>query len=304
MASKKGKKITDIISEAEHLRNVEGNLEGAIEILDRALPSAEEADKVVVLNKLASLYLDIGQTRKSIQTYERAITMAREVGNELSEADALRKLGYILWKTEVNAGKSIALAEQALSITNEHPNVKEYQAVEASAWATIGNVLAGSGRLDEGLKAYQQGLNAARGAGYKEREVTILGDIGNVCLWRGEFGEAEKYFQNALEGAERFYRHAFPSTLLRLGMLFANPENPTQDLKKAEGFCRQSFNVAKEEGWRREQADALDALGRLHIAQRKKAEALNVLKKALQIYQEVEHLKQAESVQAQIDELQ
>lgn len=300
-----GKKTVEgVLRKAEYLRNVEGDLKGAIEILEKVLPSTKEADKVAVLNKLANLYLDIGETQRSIQTYERAINMARELGDELNEADALRKLGYIFWKTEVNAEKSINLAEQALSITHKHPNEKEYQAVGASAWATIGNVLAGSGKLEKGLEAYQQGLNAARSAGYKEREVTILGDIGNVYLWQGRFEKAEKYFRDALRQAESYYRHAYPSTLVRIGSLFANPDNPAQDLKKAEGFYRQSLKVTEEEGWRREQADAFDALGRLYIAQGKSIEALDVFRKALQIYQEVEYLKQVESVRAQIDALQ
>lgn len=304
MTAKKVKTVKDTVSRVEYLRNVEGDLKGAIEILEEVLPSTGGTDKVVVLNKLANLYLDIGETQQSIQTYERSITMAREIADELGEADALRKLGYILWKTEVDAEKSISLAKQALTITQEHPDEKEYQAVEASAWATMGNVLAGSGKLEEGLEAYQQGLRTARRADYKEREVTILGDIGNVCLWQGKFEKAEKYFQDALEKAERFYRHAFPSTLLRLGSLFANPENPAQDLKKAERFYQRSLKVAVAEGWRREQADAFDALGRLCAIQKKKTDALDAFRKALEIYQEVKYLKQMKAMQSQIDALQ
>lgn len=304
MASKKEKKAEDVVRKAEYLRNVKGDLEGAIRILKEALLSVKGENKVVVLNRLANLYLDIGETQRSIRTYEQAIAIAREIGDELNEADALRKLGYILWKTEVNAEKSINLAKQALSITKKHPDEKDYQAVGASAWATIGNVLVGSGKLDEGLEAYQKGLRAARSAGYREREVTILGDIGNVYLWQGKFKETEEYFQDALGKAERFYRHAFPSTLLRLGSLFANPENPAQDLKKAEGFYRRSLEVAEKEGWQREQGDALEALGKLYITQKKKVEALDVFKKALEIYRRIGYVRQVERVEMQIEVLE
>lgn len=292
----------EIILKAEKLRNVKGDLKGAIEVLEKVLPSVKGEEKVVVLVRLANLHLDIGETQRSIQTYEQAIALARQIGDELHEADALRKLGYILWKTEVNAKKSIGLAKEALSITRKHPRKKEYQAVEASVWATIGNVLAGL-KSEKALDVYRKGLRAARRAGNKEREVTILADIGNVYLWRGKFEVAEKYFREALRKAECFYRHAFPSTLLRLGLLFANPKNPAQDLKKAEEFCQRSLRVAEEEGWKREQADAFEALGRLYLIQKKEAEALEVFRKALEIYQVLGYLKQIKSVQAQIDSL-
>lgn len=290
-------KATEVIKKADHLRNVEGKLKEAIEFLENSLSEVSREKEPAVLNRLANLYLDIGETDKSIRTLKKVIKFARKTGNCLIEADALRKLAYVIWKTEKNAKEATKLAEAALEITEERLGEKEFQKVGASVWATVGNVKFGSGAIQEASQAYKKGLKLAKASGYKERAVTILGDLGSVYLSQGKFNLAEKSFLKAARSAKTYYRHALPAVLLRLGYIFLSSKSPKRNLSRARSYFKKSIQIAKKEGWKREQADAYLALSKLTLEEGDLKKARDSLDKAISIYQFVKMPKLAKKAE-------
>ncbi len=290
-------KAAEVIKKADHLRNVEGRLKEAIELLENFLLEVSREEEPAVLNRLANLYLDIGETDKSIKIFKKAIKFARKMENSWIEADALRKLAYVIWKTEKNVKKATRLAEAALKITKEQLEEKEFQKVGASVWATVGNVKFGSGAIEEAFKAYKKGLKLAEESGYKERAVTILGDLGSVYLSQGKFNLAERSFLKAAGAARMYYRHALPAVLLRLGYVFLSSKSPKRNLSRARSYFKKSLQIAKKEGWKREQADAYLALSKLTLEEGDLKKARDSLNKAISIYQFIKMPKLAKKAE-------
>lgn len=289
--------------EVKRLRNIEGKLHEAVRLLENSLLEVKKEEKPAALNALANLYLDVGKTEKSIETFKTVIRLAKETRDELTEANALRKLGYIIWKTKQDKKKAISLAKESLVITNRHSEDEEFQKVAASAWAAIGNAEFDSGQIKKSLKAYEKGLELAHKSNYIERVSTILGDIGYVHIARGHFGKAEMTLLEAEKIGREKYRHELPAALLRLGYVYFDSRNPKRDLAKAKDYFEESLAVAKKEGWRREQADAYFALGKVHQEEGDKRKARNHFNKAISIYKEIKMPGLAKQVKAEFRRL-
>ena len=292
-----------ILKKVAELRNIKGDLSAGIRLLEKGLQQVEDKEKPQLLLALAHLYIDTGKTEKAEKTFRKAILLAGKIGDLLSKADSQRKLAYLLWHKNANKQQALTLCHDAQKTLRMAPQNKASIKIAANIYATFGNIYGDSRDLKKALLWYKKAQIACQKSRFKEREVTVLGDLGNVYSWLGDFGKAEMYLMKALERARVFYRHAYPSSLLRLGRLFLNRENPKRDLKLAKDFTKKSLEIAMKEGWRREQADAYEHLAKIYLETGDKDEAIKMLNKALKIYQELKYSWNVRSVKRQIKEV-
>lgn len=275
-----GINIQKLEKEVKHLMQVEGKIAEAISLIEKSLPGISKKDKPKTMTALAHCYFYVGKTQKAINLYNEAYKLAQSTKNKLVESDILRKLAYVLWKTKRNKNISLNLAKASLKITNKYLQKKEFKKVSASAWAAVGNIEEDSGQINKALGAYKKGLSLARSTDFIERESTILGDLGSVSIKKGRFKEAEAYLLEAENIGREKCRHELPAALLRLGYLYSDKRNSEKNLNKAKEYFKKSLKVALTEGWRREQADACFALGKLKNDD-------ELLKKAKRIYDKI-----------------
>lgn len=263
-----------------YLRNIRGLPRQAAKLLRRYLslaPARARSAKLYLL--LANLYVDVGETKKAFAAFRTAARKARVSSDELLLADILRKWGYLYLHTEEEprkkkAARKIQEAVDIIVRLLKRGETKEKLQVAANCYASLGNyywilyLFSGDEvHLQAAKRAYWVALQFAYKSEAKERAITILGDLGNVAIREKDWEGAEELLLSARDGAEKYYKHALPAALLRLGYLFLNPENPSRDLKKAERFFGDSLGVARKSGWKREQADALKALGKIKEAE-------------------------------------
>jgi len=290
----------NVLDEADRKRNIEGDPLGAVRILEKALPKSSDRDKPQILLKLANYYIDIGEVGKAKKSFKEAIRISRRQKDFLTEADAKRKFAYLLWHQDVDKKKALVLTRNALTTLRKvGGKPKEKLKVAANIYATFGNIYGDSRDLRKASLWYHKALKTAQKIGFKERVVTVLGDLGNLLLWRRDFRKAEEYFQKAARRAKRYYRHAYPSSLLRLGRL----HRLTGDFKKAKKFAEQSLRVAEEENWEREKADALEVLGDIQLGLGEEAKVKKRYTQALKIYRKLKYSWNVSSVEEKLKKL-
>ncbi|NIT03634.1 tetratricopeptide repeat protein [Candidatus Saccharibacteria bacterium] len=291
----------NVLERADRKRNIEGNPAGAVAILEKALQDAKDEDRIPILLKLANYQIDVGQVEEAQNSFKQVIDLARAGKEYLALADAQRKWAYLLWHQHANKEEALSLARSALralkkdSKSSRRENLK----VAANIFATFGNIYGDSKEFRKASIWYRKALGSAEDAGFKERTVTVLGDLGNLFLWRKDYSEAREYLQQAARRAKRYYRHAYPSSLLRLGRLYLQQE----DLLRAEKFARESLEASLKGEWEREKADAWDLLGDIASVRGGKREAERFYRRALESYLKIKHIPSAERVRSKIKAL-
>lgn len=288
--------VKKIQKEVINLRNIEGDLEGAIDLLESNIDTVDRKDKSALFMALAVLYSDVGRNKESIETSELALKLAKKTGNDWVEANVSRRLGWVIWSTRESKDKAMRLVKDSLRITEKHSDKPKFQRVAASAWAAVGNIEFDAENYKGALSAYKKGLRLAKKTAYVEREATLLGDIGYVYLSINDFSRAEKALKQAERLGRKQYRHELPTALLRLGYVYFHESNSKKSLNTAKKYFKESLMVALQDGWRREQADARFALAKIAVEKRDKDEAVNLCREAIKIYQEIGMFKKKEEV--------
>lgn len=257
------KQIETILRQADEARDKRGDLKKARQILEQGLRKIKGKDSVSLKLRLGSVYRDLGKPKEALKFYQQALVLAKQFRLILARADALRLIGYLqLELGKWPLAKIVGFVKPAVLIVGKK-NKREYWMMGANVYALLGNVYANI-KLQDFKKArenYLKGLKMARRAGFKGREITILNDIATVDLAQNKFGVAIKRFLEIKRKAKKSYRKTLPAVLLRLGNAYNNLENKNRDPKKALKCYIESWEVACKEGWKREEADALEALG-------------------------------------------
>ncbi len=66
------------------------------------------------------------------------------------------------------------------------------------------------------------------------------------------------------------------------------------DLEKAKNYYLKSLDVVREEGWKREQGDALEKLADLYLREGNKEKALECIDEAIDIFTQIGYREQLE----------
>src|SRR5690349_14095533 len=162
---------------------------------------------------LAQFYIDVGKAPAASRAVAPALQYARESGDKLAEADALR-LRSVISRLVGNNDESLRLAEQALGLCAEVELEREKRADTRTsdprggnqvllARATIlngrGTTLWSFGRLEEAIESYAEALVIYRALGMPRLEARALNNMGIVFAALGEYEEALAHYKSALK---------------------------------------------------------------------------------------------------------
>jgi tetratricopeptide (TPR) repeat protein len=237
-----------LLDQAKYLRNLKGDLAGAIRLLENGILKLETIEQPAGYLALGILYSDTGKKSQSQIALNQALTLSRSMGNKLVEADTLRRQGWEIWLSEKDSTAAITLAQQASKIIARQTDLP-YLGVKANIYALIGNIKFGSKDYVGAEKSYRQALKITRSINYYEREATLLGDLGNLALRRKKYSLALKYLLQAEELGDKYQHHELPAALTRLGRLYSDSQNPDYNPEKAREYFQQALEISQREGW-------------------------------------------------------
>jgi tetratricopeptide (TPR) repeat protein len=260
-----------------------GEARKAIEYYEKALAVAREiGDKSGQGNALGNLgiaYKNLGEARKAIEYYEKALAVAREIGDKSGQGNALGNLG-IAYKNLGEARKAIENYEKALTIAREIGDKRN----EGNWLGNLGIAYKNLGEAGKAIEYYEKALAIARNIGDKRGEGIHLGNLGNAYVALGEAGKAFEYYEKALAIARDIGdKRAEGNHLGNLGNAYA----ALGEAGKAIEYYHQQLAIAQEIGDRRGEGNALWNMSRALNTLGEREKAIISAKAALTIYEQI-----------------
>ncbi len=183
----------------------EALLEGEY-ILSKISTVKEDSKFAVFLLALGWLHNALGDAKKAIEYYEKALSIGREIYGEKhpSVATYLNNLGGA-WYALGDAKKAIAYYEKALSIGREiygekHPDVATYLNNLGSAWDALGDP-------KKAIAYYEKALSIGREI-YGEKHPDVATTLNNLGLAWYALGDAKKAIE-CIQQAYHIFREVY-----------------------------------------------------------------------------------------------
>jgi len=226
-----------------------GNYKTLVEIYNGVLPKDHFRDKPLlnsiqahstVLGNLGSVYRNLGDIRKAIEYYEKALQIAKEIGDRKSESMWIGYIGGVYFDLD-DAKKAIEYNKKALKIAQEVGDRKN----ECEWFENIGSAYHVQGDVRKALKYYEKALKIAQEIGERREECTLLANLGSAYNDMGDARKAIDYYEKALKIAQEIGERLIESQSLGdLGLTYSN----LGDVKSAIEFYEKALKIAQEIG--------------------------------------------------------
>ncbi len=251
---------------------------------------------------LAQFYIDVGKAPAALRAVAPGLQYAREAGDPLLEAEALR-LRAAISRLVGNAEESLRLADQALELCDR----AKATATESgnpptpalTARATIlnqrGTTLWNIGRLEASIESYAEALVIYRAIGMARHEARALNNMGIVFAALGEYEEALAHYKSALKIDQELGDRA--GVALKLGNI-GQCYSDLGDVGRAENYLSKALKVAEQTGDLSAAADAAVSWGQTKMQRGETRAARELFERGLSLatenrerYQEVRALE-------------
>jgi|GEM_PF-1471886 len=263
--------------------NTLGETAAAIGSYEKALAIAREIGdrrgEGNALGNLGLVYADLAQIDKAIGCYEQALVIAREIGDRQGEGAELSHLG-VVYADLHQLDKAISSHEQALIIFREIGDRRS----EGAALGNLGLAYAKLGQADKAMSYYEQALAIAREIGDRRGEGDALGNLGLVYADLAQIDKAIGCYEQALVIAREIgHRHGEGSAVGNLASAYAK----LGQADKAMSYHEQTLAIAREIGDRRGEGRALFNLGLAYANLGQVNKAISSYERASVIFREI-----------------
>ena len=215
--------------------------------------SAEAEISGYLLGSLGVLYWQIGSYKKSLEYLEKALKIARDIGDRVNEGAMFGNIGLAYYSVG-QVERAIGYYKQALAIAKEIGDRRG----EGMHLGNLGTAYANRGQVKRAIGYYEQAFAIAKEIGDRHGEGNALGNLGNAYANLGQVGRAIGYCERALAIAKEIGdRHGEDCHLGNLGNAYAN----LGQVERAIGYYEQALAIAKEIGDRRGEGNWLNNLG-------------------------------------------
>ena len=230
-----------LLAEAERLSR-EGKFKDALPLTERALTireknfGSESRETAIVLNRLGTLHLSLGDNAKSETYLKKALGIYEKLSgaNDLDAADTLTNLA-IFYRTEGEFAESEKLFLRALEIREKELGSEHH--LIALSLNGLGILYRRRGDNAKAQEMYERSLGIReRLSGADSLEVaSTLFNLAALNYYKGDYAAALKLYERVLAVSEKKLPPEHPhigDTLNNLGMVNAN----LGDSEKAETF--------------------------------------------------------------------
>ncbi len=211
----------------------------------------------------AQFYIDVGKAPAAARAVTLALQHARDSGDRLATADALR-LRSAIARLVGNNDESLRLCDEALALCG--PGEGEHQpALRTRATILIdqGTTLWNMGRLEAAIESYAEALVIYRALGLPRQEARALNSMGVVFSSLGEYEEALAHYKSSLKIDQQLGdRSGVAFKLGNLGQAYGD----LGDVERAESYLAKAMRMAEQIGDGSSMADAAISWGQAKLA--------------------------------------
>lgn len=154
-----------------------------------------------LLNVLATAYRHLGEPRRSIELFQRAIALDLDarVDQPLAAAEALSQLAVVYANNNFPSRDAVAAARRSLALRQQH--APGDARTLADAWNTLGVALDSGGDYAAAEAALQKALALRRSQEDDQSDgvAATLHNLGLVADHRGDTAQAVTYYRQALD---------------------------------------------------------------------------------------------------------
>jgi eukaryotic-like serine/threonine-protein kinase len=202
-----------------------GDPQAALQPLNSALSLAVELDnneaRATVLQAIGIAYKRMGRPADALKHYEQSLDIKRTLGQKRGMAASLSEIAQVR-ESMGQPQEAVKSYNEALALQREIGDQAGISLTLINLGALLNETL---GRPDEGLPLLQEGLRIVRQSGNKGREGLALNNIGSAYFAKGQFTDAQTYFELALQLRESTQvpremadtLHSLGETLSRMG---------------------------------------------------------------------------------------
>ena len=213
--------------------------------------SAIKKDKIweiFALAEMDDLLRQLGEMQRAVESGERSLRLAREVGNREHEGTALNNLG-VDFKELGDYEKGILYLTQALDIQRE-TNDKRGEAIVLN---NLGGCYLMSGNFTKAAELYQQSIVLRRAVKDRRGEANTLNNLGLIFAQTDNYAKAIEYLEQALTLRRELGDKTGEAITLRN---LANSFRGLGERTKAVEYYGLANALAKRLGDRRVEADS------------------------------------------------
>lgn len=183
-----------------------GNYRTIVDLYIGVLPKDHFKDKPLlskidihcdILGNLGNNYYSLGEMKKAIRYYEKALEITQEIGDKRGEGIRLGSLGLAhLALNEISKG--IELCEKALKIAQGIGDRRN----EGIWFGNLGNAYYTQDDVKKSIEYYGKALKIALEIGDRQSEGEWLGGLGNAYRTLGKVSNAIEHYQKAIKIAQ------------------------------------------------------------------------------------------------------
>ncbi len=254
---------------------------------DYARLSEKRNDK----NNLVSAYIGIGwiyhlQTEysKAFDFYEKALSLSRESGNKLSEADVLGKMA-VWYIDKKDNDKALELLTKSSEINRERQNIQKHRYNLACDYFNLGLLFANKGDLAAAKGFYDKSFDLFINLNLKYELSDYYFNIGEIYSFQKEYQKALDCYMKGLD-IDLAWGHKpnIAGDYNMIGELYMEMDN----LSKAEEFFKQVVSASQSINSRPDLVDSYYNLARLYRKLNRKNKVREYLRLAQEICRELD----------------
>jgi len=262
----------------------------------------DSAKLALAWSRLAQFYIDVGRAPAASRAVTPALQHARDAGDKLAVAEALRLRSYIA-RLVGNNEEAIDLCEQALAMCG---NDRDGRLQRGTILNDRGTALWNMGRLNAAIHSYAEALVIYRGLGLPRLEARALNNMGIVFAALGEFEEALAHYKSSLKLDQKLGDR--DSIALKLGNI-GQAYSDLGDVDRGQRYLAKALKIAEEMDDRASATDGTISLGQVYLQKQSYRKALDLLERGLALatenrdrYQEIRALIYIALAQVEVGE--
>jgi CHAT domain-containing protein/tetratricopeptide (TPR) repeat protein len=239
-----------------------------------------------------------GDNQKSIESFQKAIQLARDIGSKEHEVKCIRQLSTVYWNLN-NLQRFGDLNKNGLKIAKQLNHKKE----EGRYLNNIGILHKKLNNYSKALDSFEDALDIAKELGNRQDESDILNNMGNIYKNIGNFEKSLDYLSKALMIDRKIGNKIYIAVdLFNIGETYRNKgliSNSKQNLKKALDHFNECISITESNGNQREikfilnkiQARTLNNIGSVYTDLENYQKALDFFKQGYEKAETVQDLE-------------